>query len=154
LFSSSFYWKENTIVYEWLDMSNNFINNPETLLRKNRSRTASSSTTPSTNKPFAPASSDTIIMAKSLRNYSTPAIANMPVGPAVNIGNGNFKLRIGLIKMIQASQFHGLPQEDANVHLQHFLELCDAIIIKDVASTSIKFCLFPFSLVGKVKQWC
>ena len=55
--------------------------------------------------------------------------------------------------MIQASQFHGLPHEDANAHLQHFLELCDTIIIKDIASTSIKFCLFPFSLVGKVKQW-
>jgi len=88
------------IVYEWLDLSNNFINNPEALLRKNRSQNASSSATPPTNKPFALASFDTIIMAKSLCNYSTPAIANMPVGPAINIGNGNFKLHTGLIKMM------------------------------------------------------
>jgi hypothetical protein len=86
LFSSSFYWKENRIVYEWLDLLNKFINNPLALLRKNRSRTASSSATPLTNKPFALASSNTIIMAKSLRDYSTPTIANMPVGPVSILG--------------------------------------------------------------------
>jgi hypothetical protein len=51
-------------------------------------------------------------MAKTLRDYSTPAIANVPVGPAVNVGNKNFKLRTGLITMVQANQFHGLPSED------------------------------------------
>jgi hypothetical protein len=55
--------------------------------------------------------------------------------------------------MVQANQFHGLPSEDANAHLQHFLELCDTIVIKDVAPKSIRLCLFPFSLSGKVKQW-
>ena len=37
--------------------------------------------------------------------------------------------------------------------MQHFLELCDTIIIKDVAPASIRLRLFPFSLVGKAKQW-
>jgi len=37
--------------------------------------------------------------------------------------------------------------------LQHFLELCDTIVIKDVALASIRLCLFPFSLVGNMKQW-
>jgi len=151
LFSSSFYWKENRIVYEWLDLSNNFINNPEALLRKNMSRTASSSATPPTNKPFTPAPSVSTAMARSLHDYSTPAVANVPIGPVVNTRNGNFKLHTGLLTMVQANQFHGLPHEEANAHLQHFLELCDTIVIKDVASTSIKFCLFPFSLAGKVK---
>jgi len=90
-------------------------------------------------------------MARSLRDYSTPVAANVPVGPAVNTGNGKFELRTGLLTMVQANQFHGLPHEDANAHLQHFLELFNTIVIKDVASTSIKFCLFPFSLAGKVK---
>jgi len=141
-------------VYEWLDLSNNFINNPKALLRKNGSRTASSSSaTPPTNKPFALPSSDTIIMAKSLYDYSTSVVDNMLVGPAVNIGNENFKFHTGLIKMIQVSHFHGLPHEDVNTHLQHFLELCDTIIIKDLASTSIEFCIFPFYLAGNMKQW-
>jgi hypothetical protein len=55
--------------------------------------------------------------------------------------------------MVQANQFLGLPSEDASVHLQHFLELCDTIIIKDVAPASIRLCLFPFSLSRKAKQW-
>jgi hypothetical protein len=35
-------------------------------------------------------------MAKSLRDYSTPAIANVPIGPAVNTGTGIFELRTGI----------------------------------------------------------
>ena len=37
--------------------------------------------------------------------------------------------------------------------MQHFLELCDIVVIKDVAPASIRLCLFPVSLMGKVKQW-
>ena len=39
------------------------------------------------------------------------------------------------------------------MHLQHFLELCDTIVIKDIAPESIKLRLFPFSLMGKAKYW-
>ncbi|XP_066351467.1 uncharacterized protein [Miscanthus floridulus] len=100
-----------------------------------------------------PAPSATLIVAKTLHDYSTPAIANVPVGLAVNVGEGNFELRVSLITMVQANQFHGLPSEDANAHLQHFLELCDMIVIKDVAPESIRLHLFPFSLSRKAKQW-
>ena len=92
-------------------------------------------------------------MTKTLRDYSIPIVANMPVGPDVNTGNGNFELCTGLIMMVQANQFSGLSSEDMNTHLQHFLEFCDTIIIKDVASKSIRLRLFPFSLSGKAKQW-
>ncbi|XP_066392329.1 uncharacterized protein [Miscanthus floridulus] len=90
---------------------------------------------------------------KSLHKYSIPTVDNMPIGPAVNTGNGNIELRPRLITMVQANPFYGLPSEDANAHLQHFLELCNTIVIKDVALDFIKLCLFPFSLVGKAKQW-
>jgi hypothetical protein len=92
-------------------------------------------------------------MAKTLCDYSTLTVANVPVGPAINTGARNFELRTGLIVMVQTNQFYGLPSEDASAHLQHFLELCNTIIIKDVVLASIRLCLFPFSLVGKVKQW-
>ena len=43
--------------------------------------------------------------------------------------------------------------EDANAHLQNFLELCDTVVIRGVAADIVKLRLFPFSLLGKVKQW-
>jgi hypothetical protein len=46
-----------------------------------------------------------------------------------------------------------LLSKDASAHLQHFLELCDTIAIKDVTLESIRLHLFPFSLTGKAKQW-
>jgi hypothetical protein len=92
-------------------------------------------------------------MAKTLHDYSTPAVANVPVGLTINTGNGKFKLRTSLITIVQTNQLCGLPSVDASAHLQHFLEVCDTIVIKDVAQASIRLCLFPFSLAGKEKQW-
>ena len=46
------------------------------------------------------APSATPIMAKTLRDYSTPTVANVPVGPAVNTGTRNFELWTGLILMV------------------------------------------------------
>ena len=82
------------------DLPNNYTANPEALLRKNRSRDASSSATPSIDELVTPASSIAPIMAKTLHDYSIPAIANVPIGPTINTGNGNFKLRTGLITMV------------------------------------------------------
>jgi hypothetical protein len=56
---------------------------------------------------------------KSLHKFSIPAIANMPTGPAVNIGDKNFELCTGLIMMVQASLFCRLPSEAANTHPQY-----------------------------------
>ena len=131
------------------DLLNNYTDNPEALLRKSRSRTTSSFASLPVVELVTPVPSATTAMAKSLHDYSTPAIANVPVGPAVNTDTRNFELRTGLITMVQANQFCGLPSENANAHLQHFLELCDTIVIKGVTQDIIRLRLFPFSLVGK-----
>jgi hypothetical protein len=68
------------------NLPKNYIENPEALLRMSWSRAASSSATPPASEPVTPAPSATTAMAKTLRNYSTPTVANVPVGPAVNIG--------------------------------------------------------------------
>ena len=81
-------------------MPNNYTANPETLLRKNRSRTASSSTALPTVKLVIATPSATSVMAKTLRDYSVPTVANVPVGPTVNIGDGNFELHTSLIMMV------------------------------------------------------
>ena len=69
-------------------LPNNYIPNPEALLRKNKSCAASSSTIPPTHEPVTPTPSATTEVAqKSLHEFSIPAVANVPVGPTVNIGN-------------------------------------------------------------------
>jgi hypothetical protein len=88
---------------------------------------------------------------KSLREFSIPVVSNVPTGSTVNLGDKNFEIRTGLITMVLVSPLCGLPSEDANAYLQQFLELCDIIVIKDVAPEAIKLHLFPFSLVGKAK---
>src|ERR671922_142025 len=120
-------------------LSENIIADPEELLRKNRPCTSSSLATTSTFEPVIAAPSDLNSMAhKSLREFSILAVANVPTRPVVNVGDKNFELRTELITMVQASPFCGLPNEDANAHLQHFLELCDTIVIKDVTAAVIR----------------
>ena len=66
---------------------------------------------------------------KKLHEYSVPTVANVTIGSAVNMGDINFELKTGLIMMVQANPLYGLPSEDANAHLQHFLELRNTIVM-------------------------
>ena len=55
--------------------------------------------------------------------------------------------------MVQAIPFCGLASEDANNHLQQFLEICSTFTVKGATADAVRLRLFPFSLVGKAKQW-
>jgi hypothetical protein len=66
---------------------------------------------------------------KTLCEYSAPSTDQVPRCPKINIGNGNFKIKTGLITMVEASPFCGKPNEDASAHLQQFLELCNTFTI-------------------------
>jgi hypothetical protein len=127
------------------DLLNNYTSNSEALRRKNRSHTSSSSATMPVVESFTPY--HPLLSPWPSHFVTTPP--TIAIGPAS--GTGNFEVQTGLITMVQASQFSGLPSEDASAHLQHFLELCDTIIIKDVAPASTRLRLFPFSLLIKVK---
>ena len=61
----------------------NFHSDPETLLRKRRVCTVSSSATQSASESTVLAPTPPIAMAKTLRDYSTPVVANVPTGPAI-----------------------------------------------------------------------
>ena len=71
--------------------------------------------------------------------------------PNINVGDVNFELKSSLINMVQASLFYGKPNEDANAHMQNFLEPYDNVVKRGVAADVIKLRLFPFFLLGKVK---
>jgi hypothetical protein len=60
---------------------------------------------------------------KSLHEYSALTSDNIRTGPTVTVGDTTFELKPALINMVQASQFCGKTHEDANKHLQNFLEI-------------------------------
>ena len=88
------------------------------------------------------------MVEKTLREFSVPSTDNVATGPNINVGDVNFELKSSLINMVQASTFCGKTNEDANAHLQNFLELCDTVVIRGVAADVVKLRLFPFSLLG------
>jgi len=77
---------------------------------------------------------------------------NICTGPAVEIDD-NFELRPRLINMVQSNQFCGKAHGDASAHLQHILEICSTFTISGVPRDAILLRLFPFSMLGREKQW-
>jgi hypothetical protein len=71
----------------------------------------------------------------------------------MNIEDGSFVLKPALINMVLQSPFCGKASADANTHLQQFLEICNTFTIRGVTQDVVHLCLFPFSLLGKAKQW-
>ena len=136
----------------------NFIDNPEALFRKTRAKLKKRSSTlqqeaSSNQEDHRNLSSEFEAMAnKSIREFSAPTTDNIRTGPAAEI-DGNFELKPGLINMVQSNQFCGKAHEDASAHLQHFLEICNTFTISGVLRDAILLRLFPFSLLGRAKQW-
>jgi hypothetical protein len=90
---------------------------------------------------------------KTLHDFSIPSATNEATRPNITVGDMNFELKTSLINMVQASPFCSKPNKDTNAHLQNFLELCKTLVIWGVTTDAIRLLLFPFSLLGNVKQW-
>ena len=88
---------------------------------------------------------------KTLRDFSVPSATNVATGLNIDVGDVNFELKSNLINMVQASPFCGKTNEDANTHLQNFLELSKTVTIRAVTADAIRLRLFLFSLLGKAK---
>jgi hypothetical protein len=86
------------------DLPNNYTINLEALLRKNRSHVASSSATPPIDKLVTTAPSATPIMAKTLRDYSVPTVANVPLGQLSTLAMKTLSSALAS-SMVQANQF-------------------------------------------------
>ena len=86
---------------------------------------------------------------KSISDFSAPSAANVATRANLINGDANFELKLALITMVQASPFCGKSHEDANAHLQHFLEICSTFTIKGVSQEAIRLCLFSFFVIRK-----
>ena len=132
------------------DLSQNFMHNPQSLMRKVRHRVVPSHISLLSAEPITHAPSASQAMARNtLCDYSAPSANQGPTRPEVNIGRENFEIKTGLITMVQASSFCGKANEDASAHLQQFLELCSTFVIKGVSQDMISDCFR--SLRGRTK---
>lgn len=70
-----------------------------------------------------------------------------------NLREKNYKLRHGMINMIEGMQFHGLPSKDFVLHLRKFLRLTNTVRSLANAHDYIRLYTFLFSLVAKAEDW-
>ena len=82
---------------------------------------------------------------KNLRQFSAPSSSHIPTGLNQDqAGNDGFELKNGLVYLVQASPFCGKASEDANAHLQHFLEVSNTINPKGTTMDIVRLRLFLF----------
>ncbi|GJY80111.1 hypothetical protein Tco_0492862 [Tanacetum coccineum] len=60
----------------------------------------------------------------------------------------NFKLKHGLLTLVQNKQCFGHDKEDHHAHIRYFNKITSTLKFLNVPNTSIKLMLFPFSLEG------
>jgi hypothetical protein len=143
------------------DLPANYHSDPESLIRKSRTRLSSPGSSGShirevvdkfqgSPRPHEPA---LMAVRRCINDFSAPISANVRTSPKMNIGDGSFELKPALINMVQQSPFCSKASEDGNAHLQHFLEICSTFTIRGVTQDAVCLHLFPFSFLGKAKQW-
>nr|GEW41973.1 hypothetical protein [Tanacetum cinerariifolium] len=76
-----------------------------------------------------------------------------PIAP-ISIQETNFRLKNDMIQQVQNScQFHGLPFDDANKHLNKFLHVTQSIKVNEVTDDALRLYLFPHSLTHHPTAW-
>nr|GEY43274.1 hypothetical protein [Tanacetum cinerariifolium] len=66
----------------------------------------------------------------------------------------NFRLKNDMIQQVQNFfQFHGLPGDDANKHLDKFLHVTQSIKVNEVTDDALRLYLFPHSLTHHATAW-
>nr|GEV20799.1 reverse transcriptase domain-containing protein [Tanacetum cinerariifolium] len=76
-----------------------------------------------------------------------------PISP-IAIQTTNFRLKNDMIQQVQNSfQFHGLPGDDTNKHLDKFLHVTQSIKVNGVTDDAFRLYLFPHSLTHHATAW-
>ena len=64
-----------------------------------------------------------------------------------------YELHPCIIAMVRAQTFSALETKDLDLDLQVFEELCSCLVIPGISQETLRWKLFPFSLMGKAEQW-
>ena len=96
------------------DLSTNYIDDPEALLKRTKAKLKKVSALESKDNHIRRSLTPEFeaMANKTLHDFSAPTTANIRTGPTVNVGDNRFKLKPALINMVQANQFCGKAHED------------------------------------------
>ena len=115
------------------DLPSNFHPNPERIGRIVRRRVVPPQKRLTWPQSSPSTSASSPMAQKNLRQFSTPSSSHIPSGLHQNqAGNDGFELKTGLVNMVQASLLCGKASEDANAHLQNFLEVSNTINLREL----------------------
>jgi hypothetical protein len=64
-----------------------------------------------------------------------------------------YELRPAFIAMVQEKSFSRLANEDPYTHLREFEQFYSCWSIAGMTQETVKWKLFPFSLLGRAKKW-
>ena len=88
-----------------------------------------------------------------LEEFALPPTVVQTVIRRPPIQANNFELKSVTLQMLQNILFHGLPNENPNMHLTNFLEVFDTIKYNGVTEEALRLRLFPLSLGDRAKHW-
>ncbi|GJR00827.1 reverse transcriptase domain-containing protein [Tanacetum coccineum] len=91
---------------------------------------------------------------RSMEELCQPSIDGRggPIAP-IPIQATDFGLRHHMIQQVQNSQFYGLPGDDANRHIDKFLEITQHMKQNGVSDDALRLSLFPYSLTHHAIAW-
>jgi hypothetical protein len=133
-----------------IDLPANYHSDPESLIRKSRSKFSSPGSSGSHVRDIVdkfqgpPQEPAQMAGRKCINDISAPSSSNVRTGPETNIRDDSFKLKPALMNMVQQSPFYDKASKDANAHLQHFLEICSTFTIRGVTQDAYAFASFHF----------
>ena len=89
-----------------------------------------------------------------LFQYGAPKGASLePPKSSKAILVDHYELRPAFIAMVQAQPFSREEDENPYTHLREFEQLCSCLHIQGMTRDTLKWKLFPFSLMGVAKHW-
>ncbi len=91
---------------------------------------------------------------RSIRDYAAPRrVGDLSCIRRPPIESTNFEIKPITISLLNNVQFGGLVNEDPNLHISSFLEVCELFRHNGVSDDAVRLRLFPFTLRDKAKGW-